>query len=115
MDQRAQPLCQMLERLEKGAISAIEFGVPSDSYYRYFRIRVIGTPAGRQFAIKYLHNGMEGSGDYYPLDAKEEIKAEIWKRVAKTEMSNPNPGSRFYGQYLREMRERMPKLDFIAI
>lgn len=119
MDFRANILNEQLETLRDNKIQAIEFGVAKteDKLYPYFtflRILRIYTPAGPQFALKELHNGVEGSGTYYSLDDIEPLKADIWKRVARIEtpITSSKPRMR---AFLERMRSKQQPLTFNAI
>lgn len=59
---------ELIPHLESGRIEAIEYGDPEHSggFRSLLRIRYLMTPGGMQFCIKFLHNGMEGSGIYFP-------------------------------------------------
>ncbi|TFG95623.1 hypothetical protein E4H12_12880 [Candidatus Thorarchaeota archaeon] len=56
----------MFAHLEDGRIDAIEYGDSKHpgGFLSLFRIRYVSTPGGMQYCIKFLHNGMEGSGNY---------------------------------------------------
>lgn len=63
-----QAIIDNLPKLLSGEIEAIEYGDPNlqGGFMSYMRIRCILTPAGRQYAIKTIHLGVESSGQYYP-------------------------------------------------
>ena len=58
---------ELLPHLQEGRLEAIEYGLPEHpgGYFSYLRIKLIDTPGGMQFCIKFLHGGMEGSGIYF--------------------------------------------------
>lgn len=88
MDNRAQLLDTLLDQLENGQIDWIEFGQPPEhnGYFTFFKIKYISTGGGMQFALKPFYWGRgEGSGDYYPPSCREQLKATIWKQIAKIE------------------------------
>ena len=69
----------------------IQYGVEEHPEYEFmaaYRIRYIATPAGEQFCVKALHQGMEGSGLYLGTDMERVINHFV---QALTHFYRPRP------------------------
>lgn len=75
----AEAFYKQLQALWNDECAYIEYGDPEDpySYSSYLRIRKIATPGGPQYAIKELHQGMEGSGYYFANDDQSILRMRL--------------------------------------
>lgn len=111
--QKWQKLQPMLLQLAGSNMEgyAIEYGDPKNplGFLSLLRIRYMMTPAGMQYAIKEIHRGMEGSGEYYPSTHSEELMFEIRRRIEFFERPMPM----FREQPKKKVE--LPELDFFLL
>jgi hypothetical protein len=91
IEEQIKSVDTLLDQLESETVSFIEYGDPRHPgmYLSHIRVRYLMTPAGMQFAIKELHLGMEGSGDYFHPSLRDDLKAELIKRLVRYHRPNP--------------------------
>lgn len=91
IEEQVQGIDALLDQLKDEQFSFIEYGNPQQPgmYLSHIRVRYLMTPAGMQFAVKELHLGMEGSGDYYSPESRVELKAELTKRLVRYHRPSP--------------------------
>lgn len=77
IDEIREQLLKMLPKLAANPDDCcIQYGVEEHPEYDFlaaYRIRYIATPAGEQFCIKALHQGVEGSGNYLGTDPERVV------------------------------------------
>lgn len=83
---------KMLTLLVTGQKDFLEYGEVGNvgGMFSYLRIRYIATGSGMQFAIKLLHSGVEGSGEYFLPDLQiTQMKLRLAVLIHKYEEPNP--------------------------